>query len=83
MQLQMADGLFGGSSTSSQSAPTTMADLFASILTPPSFSTDPLSQTETANLAQQNVLSAVYNPSGNTTSWDSSSASGSLINLLA
>lgn len=83
MQLQMADGLFGGSNTSSQPAPMTMADLFTSILSPPSFSTDPLSQTETANLAQQDVLSAVYNPSGNTTSWDSSSASGSLINLLA
>lgn len=82
MQLQMADGLFGGSGASSQGG-LTMADLFASILSPPSSSADALSQTETANLAQQNVLSAVYNPSGNATSWDSSSASGSLINLLA
>lgn len=82
MQLQMADGLFGGSGTSSQGG-LTMADLFASILSPPSSSADALSQTETANLAQQNVLSAVYNPSGNATGWDSSSASGSLINLLA
>jgi hypothetical protein len=82
MQLQMADGLFGSSGTSSQGS-LTMADLFASILSPTSSSADVLSQTESANLAQQNVLSAVYNPSGNATSWDSSSASGSLINLLA
>src|ERR1039457_1831826 len=48
MQLQMADGLVGGSSSSSQGG-LTMADLFASILSPPSSSTDALSQTESFN----------------------------------
>ncbi len=81
MQLQMADGFFGGSSASSATAPggLTMADLFASILTPPSSSADALSQTESANLAQQSLLTAVYTPSGYAAS---SGASGSLVNLL-
>jgi hypothetical protein len=81
MQLQMADGLFGGSSASSQTM--TMADLFASILSPPSSSAGALSQMESSNLAQQSVLAAVYTPSGYATGSNSSSASGSLINLLA
>jgi hypothetical protein len=85
MQLQMADGLFGGSDPSSQMAPGgfTMANLFTSILSPPSSTTDPISQMESSNLAQQSVLAAVYAPSGYRASSDSSSASGSLINLLA
>jgi hypothetical protein len=88
MQLQMADGLFGGSNTSSQASlgPMTMVDLFASILSPPSSSADTVSQMESSNLAQQSVLAAVYTPSGYGASWDSSSASGSSgasINLLA
>lgn len=83
MQLQMADGLFGGSNTSSQTAPLTMADLFASILPPSSPSADAISPMESSNLAQQNVLAAFYTPSGYAASPASSSASGSLINLLA
>jgi hypothetical protein len=85
MQLQMADGLFGGSNPSSQMVPGgfAMANLFASILSPPSSTTDPISQMESSNLAQQSVLAAVYTPSGYRASSDSSSASGSLINLLA
>lgn len=84
MQLQMADGLFGGSNTSQTSpGPMTMADLFGSILSPPSSSADAVSQMESSNLAQQSVLAAVYTPSGYGASWDSSSASGSFINLLA
>jgi len=77
MQLQMADGLFAGASTSSQATPggLTMADLFAPVLSPSSSSADALSQMESSNLAQQSVLAAVYT--------NSSNASGSFINLLA
>jgi hypothetical protein len=75
MQLQMADGLFAGSSTTPQGS-LTMANLFASILPQPT-------QMESSNLQQESVLSNVYNPSGYATSADSSNASGSLINLLA
>jgi hypothetical protein len=83
MQLQMADGLFGGANTSSQTASSgmTMADLFAPVLSPPSSSAD--AQMESSNLAQQSVLAAAYTPSGYAASWNSSSASGSLINLFA
>jgi len=79
IQLQMADGLFGGANASSQTAPggLTMADLFASFLSPP------ISQAQSANLAQQSVLAAVYTPSGYAASSNSSGGSGSLINLLA
>jgi hypothetical protein len=73
MQLQMADGLFGGANTSSQTM--TMADLYA-----PNAATSPM---ESSNLAQQSVLAAFYTPSGYAASSNSSSASGSLINLLA
>jgi hypothetical protein len=82
MQLQMADGLFG---MSSQTNPVdaTMASLFAPVVSPSSSSTDATSQMEDANLAQQSVLAAIYTPSGYGASPSSTSASGSLVNMLA
>jgi hypothetical protein len=82
MQLQMADALFG---TSSQTNPedATMASLFAPIVSPSSSSTDATSQMEDANLAQQSVLSAIYTASGYGASQSATSASGSLVNMLA
>jgi hypothetical protein len=84
-QLQMADGLFGGPNTSSQTNPvdTTMASLFASIFSPSSSSADATSQMESANLAQQSVLAAVYTPSGYGASSNSTNPSGSVVNILA
>jgi hypothetical protein len=85
MQLQMADSLFGVSNISSQTNPVDMttASLFAPIFSPSSSSTDATSEMESANLAQQSVLAAVYTPSGYGVSSSSTSTSGSLVNMLA
>jgi hypothetical protein len=83
MQLQMANGLFGSSDPSSETAGSTTS-LFGSFFSPSIASSDAMAQTETTNLEMQNMAGAAYDPGysalGSSTS---ASASGSLINLLA
>jgi hypothetical protein len=83
LQLQEVDGLFGSQATgTSQTANTgvSMANLMTSLFSPLGPSADATLQTDSPGLAMQNLLTSIYSPSG---SLESSSAPGSLVNLLA